>query len=792
MLAKLVGRGLLVLGIFLGWVQNAQAATLTQAYQPAFAQAALSSSIIYVPGSNNMNLQTAINNVSDGGIIEIAAGTYTAPSGGFSILDMNKSFTLRAAAGATVTLNGAGSNRILQFRNSVENSAHIDFIGITFYNGFSSLDYIAAGITLTKAKATFIDCKFTNNRKTVSPARTVGDAVVAVNSTAFFVNTTWQDNLSEDGGAAIGIRDSKVYIHNSRFINNQTTTTSTSEMPGGGAINAGNSTLYITNTRFEGNRSVGHGGAITAIGNLQTSGMELTIANSTFYNNQATRTISSPSPQEGGAIAVEDVSIMRIFNSRFIQNSAKIGGALTIFRAKAEIYDSAFLGNQATDTTPSSGSGGAINFNYHDRADFASLTIERTLFQGRYETVTTVAQFAGGINVVGYESAVRPVVTLRKIIFYDLDVTTPSSSTKAGTGGAMLVFGADLLIEDTFVLNCDARGPKGGVGGGLVILAATAATMQRVTFAYNTADSYGGALFVQGANISVTDSQFVRNEISPGIAENEYASYGAAIFTTIEASLNRPVTGSVHNSTFIGQIGMAIFDDDRSAGPINDVIYNTNTFYETSFGDRVYRDSLTPTQNPDNLNILVVTRSGGLPPTDKALMDNTRLTSAPVIAQILAIPASILPQSAAGDPLSTTTAYVAYVWDGASANLNGTPLSTKTGIVSTTTAGQYTLSVDTHAVSAQIAGGVVPAFLTSLSATTTPVFSWEITQGSFLNAVMVHSVTITSASSGSVQLPNANSLYIFYVVTQEGGYWRTIDPSEKIISSKTYVPFTLK
>ncbi|MEW5870929.1 MAG: hypothetical protein AB1894_16770 [Chloroflexota bacterium] len=797
MVAKFAGRCLLALGLFLGWVQNARAAAPMQEYQADFSEKAevslLSSSIIYVPGTNNKNLQTAINEVSDGGIIEIANGTYTSPSGGFSILDMNKSFTVRAAPGATVILNGAGSTRVLQFRNSVENSAHIDFIGITFSNGFSSLDYIAAGVTLTKAKATFIDCAFFNNQKSMSPNRTVGDAVVVVNSTAFFYNATWQNNLSQDGGAAIGIRDSKVYIHNSRFINNQTTTTSTSEMPGGGAINVGNSTLNITNTRFEGNRSVGHGGAITAIGNVGTSGMELLITNSTFYNNQATRTISSPSPLEGGAIAVEDISIMRIFNSRFIRNSAKIGGALSIFRAKAEIYDSAFLGNQATDTIPTSGSGGAINFNYHDRSDYASLVIERTLFQGRYETVTTVAQFAGGLNVVGYDSAVRPDVTLRKVVFYDLDVTTPSSSTKGGTGGAMLVYGANLLIEDSFVFNCDAVGPKGGIGGGLAILTSSVATLTRTAFAYNTADTFGGALFVQGANISITDSQFVRNEISPGVAENEYASYGAAIFTTIDSSLNRPVTGSVHNSIFIGQIGMAIFDDDRSSGPINDVIYNTNSFYETSFGDRVYRDSLTPTQNPENLNTLIVTRSGGLPPTDKALLDNTRLTSAPTIAQILAMPASILPQSAAGDALPTTTTYVAYLWDGASADLNGTPLSTKTGIVSTTTAGQYTLSVGTHVVSAQITNGARPIFSTALSASpTTPVFSWNINQGNFLNAVMLHSLTITSASSGSVQLPGANALYIFYVVTREGGYWRTIDPSEKLTLPKTYIPFTLK
>ncbi|MGB9618892.1 MAG: hypothetical protein ACPL7K_00605, partial [Armatimonadota bacterium] len=76
-------------------------------------------SFIRVP--QDADLQIAINEVSEGGMIEIAAGTYPSPIGGFVISDLGKTFTIRAAAGATVILDGGGSREIITFVNS-----HID------------------------------------------------------------------------------------------------------------------------------------------------------------------------------------------------------------------------------------------------------------------------------------------------------------------------------------------------------------------------------------------------------------------------------------------------------------------------------------------------------------------------------------------------------------------------------------------------------------------------------------------------------------------------------------------
>lgn len=79
-------------------------------------QALRAQEIIRVPGDRS-TLQDAIVAVHEGGIIEMAAGTYTAPPGGFTIYDMAKGFTIRAGTGAAVVLSGASTHDIIRFGN---------------------------------------------------------------------------------------------------------------------------------------------------------------------------------------------------------------------------------------------------------------------------------------------------------------------------------------------------------------------------------------------------------------------------------------------------------------------------------------------------------------------------------------------------------------------------------------------------------------------------------------------------------------------------------------------------
>ena len=60
--------------------------------------------VIAVPGSSRKDLQSAIHEVPDRGIIELGTGVYQAPSTGYQIGNLNKSFSIRAAPGANVVL----------------------------------------------------------------------------------------------------------------------------------------------------------------------------------------------------------------------------------------------------------------------------------------------------------------------------------------------------------------------------------------------------------------------------------------------------------------------------------------------------------------------------------------------------------------------------------------------------------------------------------------------------------------------------------------------------------------
>ena len=409
---------------------------------------------------------------------------------------------------------------------------------------------------------------------------------------------------SNDDGAGFEIWNSTAYIHGSQFINNQNNATTTNSIPRGAAIYAVNTTLRITNTRFDGNKNAGHGAGIYVIGLWNESGSDVMIANSTFINNRIVRSVGSNVAIEGGAINVEDKTVLRIDHSRFITNSAEFGGGVNIFRAKVEINNSVFLGNQSpyNRSLRHGGGGGAINFNFADRPDYASLTVQDTYIQGKYDTTNVVGHVGGGLHVVssGYSSSIRPPVTIRRVVFKDLEVEAAPESGKQAFGAGIAAQGASLLIEDSIFMNCYARGgSSGSSGGGVIVFSDTPTTIRRTFFAKNAADSEGGAFFASDTSIDVQDSVFIGNEVSPGVSENELNSAGAAIVT------HAPVSGSVTNSTFVSNIGMAIFDWDNTSQPINEVQYNGNRFYETTYGGRVYHDSLTATQTPSGLNSLV-------------------------------------------------------------------------------------------------------------------------------------------------------------------------------------------
>jgi hypothetical protein len=751
----------------------------------------LTATIIHVPGDTS-NLQDAINQIPDGGIIELSGGTYPAPSGGFRVSNLGKGFTIRSANGQTAVLDGGGSRDIFRLMNTdVSKGKPIVFEGITFQNGHSTDPGVAGGVTMHHAQATFINCTFKND--SANSTGVGGGTLVTLDSTVYFFDSSWLNNSAVNFGGGLAIEDnSKVYIHNSQFIGNRTNLPNHSPTAAGGGIHVGNSTLRVSNTRFEDNQAGYVGGGLYAIGTwadpLTTPRADVIVANSTFINNQAVRdpSIKQTFPTEGGAVHAENQTLLRIFNSRFITNQAAIGGGVNAYRARVEIYQSVFQGNRANGTVFGASFGGGISISSSDgpgdgtnNRPSGQLTVEDTLIQGRYGSVTTVAQSGGGIFVggdgtridgdpsipdVGTAADNRAKVVLKRVVLSDCDAQ--ASSPNSGIGGALEASVVDLTMEDSIVMDSDALGVSAS-GGGAAILFNSVANITRSTFAHNTSGGYGGSVFVQGSEINLSDSNLFENEVSPGVVEPDSQSYGAALFTTPDNSRNQQVKGTVANNTFSNNIGLAIFDDDRTNGPINDVRYNNNQFFETTFGSKVYRDSLSNTLMVANLNSLVISRANGTT-TPKSQIDNIALSGNPSVGSLVAAPHELLATGASGDP-STPVSFLGYAWTGQSAAINNNPLNDHSGVMQISSSGTYKLVVGRNSYSASITQGVQPSATFKFSSSDSTLV-WSLDAGTFLDASIDQGVSISPAPAGSVTIPpDKDKTYYLYIITQQGG-----------------------
>lgn len=759
--------------------------------------------VIHVPG-DAATLQAAVNMANDGDIIELAEGTYTAPSGGWIFEDLGKGFTIRATSGATVTLSGGGATSILRQINSASsNGRPIVYQDLIFANGYSTINGLAGGVTLQQAEATFINCVFQNNTGN-QPSTGGGGTVVAVNSIAFFFNSTWTGNSDENYGGGLSVSThAKVFVHNSRFTNNRTNLPNHAINAAGGGIYVANATLRVSNTRFDNNQAGYVGGAIYSIGAWSDTGSDILVANCTFENNQAVRdaSVSFPYPTEAGAFHAEDLTTAKIYNSRFITNSAMVGGGVNLYRANVEIYNSIFQGNRATGIGAGIGFGGAISAVSNDTSvdgavnrRSASLRVENSFIQGRYGSTTIAAQMAGGLYADGDVNRMyglggvsqngtaaqnRATVVVNNVVFYDLDVQ--ETSGMGGIGGAIVIDLADLTMQNSSVLNSDAfASTNSSSGGGMAILNQTQANVSDSTFSHNSTQMFGGAISSQGSLLFLTSCNLI---------ENSTPLYGSsAILTAPDDAHHLPANGMVQNSIFSNNTGVPmIWDDDRTNGPINDMQYNNNQFYDTSgINATIYYDNLNGTyKSASELNSLVISRNNGTS-TDKGL-GNVALSTAPVVGNILAAPPQILTTNANGDPPPPTLAYLGYAWSGGSATLDGQAVSGDAG-VSSAGPGTHTLSVGGTNFTASISQAPIPAAAFTASGSSPVTLNWSVTGGTFLDAAIDHGVTIPSSSSGSVQVsPLVDTTYWLYVITKEGGVVKSVNTGTPILNAPSTI-----
>jgi hypothetical protein len=659
-----------------------------------------SNRLVRVP-QDAKTLDVAISRVADGGVVELAAGTYPSPPNGFLINNLRKGFIVRAAAGATAAIDGGGSRNLLRFVNSSRaRGKRVTFLRITFQNGYSADLNEAGGVTLNNAEALFRVCSFVNDRS--ASTVTGGGAVLALpGSSATFVGSSFQGSSSPARGGALEVRAASVTIQGGDFTGNRTNLPGHNVNSFGGAIAVIDGALSVSGTRFERNEAGWIGGALYAIGTWNL-GSSVAVSHSTFNANRAAADpcCVNPSPASGGAIHAEDLTTLRVDGSLFTQNAAGYGGAVDSYRADVQIAGSVFQQNTADvggaisslslDNPDSSTNNGAIN------RPNARLVIDRSLLQGGGAAPRSGACIlAGGDDYRAYGGGPVPQagtladnrsrVEIRNTVFSDCDVAGGNG------GGALSGDLLDLDVEDSMVLDSDARGTDAR-GGGFLLNQDSTARILRTTFAHDSAEKWGGALFLSGSTLQADGCRFYDDDVVPGVLEGVGDSRGGALYSTPARSSN--ASGVVANSVFADSPGIPVWDADPPTGPVNDLQYNGDRFEPTPFGDLVYVNPLASPAGTSvaGLNALTVLR-GGRATTRKSAVPNSLVFSLSDGA-LVAVPA---PDSVGAAPTAPTASVLAYAWAGGRAALGGQDLAQKAGLLEVP-AGSYTLQVDGSSV----------------------------------------------------------------------------------------------
>lgn len=745
------------------------------------------------------SLQTAIYQISDGGTIIVASGTVlTAPTGGFKIENLSKSFSIKAETPGTATIDGGGlTNLVSHINNTLNPGESVTYEGLIFSNGMASAIDTGA-ITVIRAEATFVDCQFTGNTDTGVDANT--GAVHVSLGRAFFVDCVWTDNVATTSGGGLAVHNSEAWVMRGLFDGNRTNPPNHPWTSRGGGIWIGDGNVKVANSRFEGNQAGYAGGGLYAIGTFQDPvaipHSEVIVTNSTFDGNgcEAHPTVVLQAPSEGGAVHSENQTTTRIFSSRFLGNSSENGGGVNLYRAIVEVDNSVFIGNQAIHNGNEVGIGGAMSAISNDTDNAAtgggtinrrtaSLTVQDTYVAGI--PGATVAQHGGGIRANGDNNRVyggggvdpmgtvaenRAQLTIDRVVLNDLDLW---SDPKSALGGGITAGLTHLDIEDSLILDCHAAGENDfAQGGGAMIINQSFGIFNNVTFAGNSAQMFGGGLSVHSSQATVSNSTFHHNSIGAS-AVNQ--SFGAGMYSTPDVQGGLNTSGLVSNSVFTDNDGLSVYDDDRDEGPINTLVYNQNSFFNTAFGDSIYKDRLDPVQNVSGLNALVVHRTNGTS-TDKSINANVAEDDSISSGYLRAVPPIIIPETAVGDADASTRSYLAYAWSGTEATLDGQHLSSHRGVLPDPAIGVHTLVVDGVPYQTTVSTVAAPTATFSaspiaISSGESATLSWSTPPSVFLEMDIDQGVQVSgNQSAGSVGVtPASTTTYRLFVATRFGG-----------------------
>jgi hypothetical protein len=280
-----------------------------------------------------------------------------------------------------------------------------------------------------------------------------------------------------------------------------------------------NTTLTLQRIRFAHGRAAQSGGAIEASASIN----QLTVINCTFNDCQ---TVEGGPDRGGGAIRAWNTHQTLISGCSFNQCAASNGGAVNSLGSQLTIIECTFKQNAAfgtgggQDAGPSGmgGIGGAVYVdNVSNTATKPQLAISGCVFNANVANDQAGAVFGYLAPGSGSTMIVDATTFCGNVVYassgggiYTLNETlTLTNSTFSGNSGANS--GGLRCDNDTSnVTNCTFQGNHGGIGGAIGKFSGNL-TLQNVTVAQNTSDSFAAGIFANVSTVTVNKSIFADN-----------------------------------------------------------------------------------------------------------------------------------------------------------------------------------------------------------------------------------------------------------------------------------------
>lgn len=314
-------------------------------------------------------IQSAIDFVSSGQVIEVAPGTYNE-----AINYFGKSIKIQSAGGPGVTTIDATGLNQPAVRVPSGSGASTRLEGFTITGGNHLTNFATGGGLFAQGNITVNNCNFVDNI-----AESGGGAAVSNSAEVFFNDCTFDNNDNTALFASAGgvyVNDGTAHFDSCTFKNNDVSS-------GGGAININvGGTATATDCTFINNTSANAAGAVMVIG----SGANGTFTGCLFQNNTA---------QQAGGVMVNSATAS-FTNCNFKHNIATFagstagGGLQAQGSANVTIAGCDFINNQAFF-------GGGVQY--------INVTGTKTITGSRFRN-NSADNNGGGISVIGRSPSV--------------------------------------------------------------------------------------------------------------------------------------------------------------------------------------------------------------------------------------------------------------------------------------------------------------------------------------------------------------------------------------------------